>query len=79
MRTEKRPLNLTALGVKGPMKGAASKSKNSGPRLRGAGTPSKARDGPGVVEPLILPGSVMAPGGGNNEWGVKPCWVCSMD
>lgn len=37
MRTEKRPLNLAALGVNGPAEGTTSKSKNSGPGHYGPG------------------------------------------
>lgn len=49
MRTQKRPLNLAALGVLGPAQGAAPESKhtkyrkNAGPRLRGADTLGKPR------------------------------------
>lgn len=63
-RTEKRPLTGSPEGLKGPMEGAASKSKKSGPRLRGADTPIKPRHRRGVVEPSALPGSLMAPGRG---------------
>lgn len=71
MRTEKRPLNLAALGVNGPAEGTTSKSKNSGPQSGGANTPSKPRDGPGVVEPSTFPGCAISSGRADTKWRVE--------
>lgn len=76
MRTEKRPLNLAALGVNGPAEGITSKNKNSGPQSGGANTPSKPRDGPGVVELSTSPGCAISSGRGdiNGEWREVMAW-----
>lgn len=61
MRTEKRPLNLAALGVNGPAEGTTSKSKNSGPQSLWTRS----------AEPSTFPGCAISSGRGDTKWRVE--------